>query len=128
MAPSFKYVDFDPSDFPFVTTIPDDGQGKGGGWQVAKANLKFEHNVIPGGTNTWYCAFNIEMPLRTEFMGKIDASRAASLSEEITEGVARRPDTDYSLPPGIFCSQFIDKVDKAFKSTYPRLGATAVKK
>lgn len=59
-------------------------------------------------------------------MGKISASRAASLSVEITEDVARG--MEYSLPQGIFCSQFIDKVDKAFKSTYPLLGAAAVKK
>jgi hypothetical protein len=66
------------------------------------------------------------MPLRTEFMGKIDASRAASLSVEITEGVASR--MDYTLPQGIFCSKFIVEVDAAFKSKYPLLGASAVKK
>lgn len=35
---------------------------------------------------------------------------------------------DYTLPQGIFCSKFVDKLDKAFKSTYPLLGASAVKK
>src|SRR4051794_22701932 len=30
---------FQPSNFPFVTTIADDGTDKGGGWQEAKARL-----------------------------------------------------------------------------------------
>jgi hypothetical protein len=119
-------VKFGPSVFPFVTTIPDDGQGKGGGWQVAKVNLEFKRVFIPISVTTWYCPFNIEMPLRTEGMGRIDANRAASLSVEITEDVARG--MDYSLPQGIFCFQFVQRVDGAFKTKYKLLGATAVKK
>jgi hypothetical protein len=119
-------VSFKPSDFPFVTTVPDDGTDKAGGWQVAKVNLEFTRALIPRGVKTWWCPFNIEMPLRTEFMGRVDASRAASLSVEITNSVASG--MDYSLPRGIFCSQFIENVDKAFKSKYPKLGASAVKK
>ncbi len=115
------FVAFSPSEFPFVTTMQDDGTGKAGGWQVAKVNLGFTHIVIPSSVITWYCAFSIEMPLRTEFMGKISAGLAASLSVEITVGAARG--MDYSLPQGIFCSQFIKKADAAFKSKYPKLGA-----
>jgi hypothetical protein len=122
---SATFVDFDPSDFPFFTTIPDDGQDDAGGWQVAKVSLKFQHAVVPGSINTWYCEFNIEMPLRTVFMGKVDAARAASLSEAVTEAVARDRDMDYRIPPGIFCRQFVTKVDLRFRAVYPRLGATA---
>jgi hypothetical protein len=61
----------------------------------------------------------------TELMGKISPSRAADLSVEITEAVAEN--MDYNLPPGVFCTDFVPKVDAAFKSTYPRLGATAHK-
>ncbi|WP_272826231.1 hypothetical protein [Sorangium sp. Soce836] len=93
------YVDFDPSDFPFVTIVKDDGRGSAGGWQQAKANLKFTHRSSRG-TTEWYCAITIKMPIRTEFMGKIDPIRAANLSEEITEAVANV--MDYNLPPGIF--------------------------
>jgi hypothetical protein len=119
-----KIVEFPPSDFPFVTTIPDDGTGPSGGWQVAKANLEFIdiHNL---SGKRWYCAFTIGMPLRTEFMGKISASRAANISVEVTEAVAGG--MDYKLPQGIFCSNFIDKLEPAFKSAYPKLGATVTK-
>ncbi|WP_242515915.1 hypothetical protein [Sorangium cellulosum] len=117
---SFTYADFDPSDFPFVTIVKDDGTDKGGGWQQAKANLKFTHK-FPGGTTEWHCAITIKMPLRTEKMGQIDPLRAAKLSEEITEEVANV--MNYNLPPGIFCKRFADAVDVAFKTKYEGLGA-----
>ena len=85
-----------------------------------------EHDVIPLAVQTWYCDFNIGMPLRSEAWGQIDASRAASLSKEVTEEVARG--MDYTLPQGIFCSKYVPLVRDAFKSKYPLLGATAVKK
>jgi hypothetical protein len=66
----FIWVDFKPSDFPFVTTIKDDGKDVGGGYQEAKVNLKFERIVIPLAAYAWYCDFTIGMPLRTEGMGK----------------------------------------------------------
>src|SRR5690606_33451456 len=117
---SFTYADFDPSDFPFVTIVKDNGRGKAGGEQQAKANLKFTHK-FPGGTTEWHCAITIKMPLRTELMGKIDPIRAASLSEEITEEVANV--MDYNLPPGILCKRFAIQADAAFKSKYQGLGA-----
>ena len=117
------YVKFYPSDFPFVTTVKDNGSGKAGGWQVAKVNLMFTHAVIPWSIVTWWCPFNIEMPLRTEFMGKVSPSRAADLSVEITEGVARG--MDYSLKQWDFCDEFVLQTRAAFKSKYPLLGAKA---
>ena len=120
------FVSFTSLEFPFVTTVKDDGTDKGGGYQVAKVNLEFVRILIPISITTWWCPFNIEMPLRTEGMGKISAARAASLSEEITVGVAR--DMDYDLPDGIFCFQYIKKVQAAFDFKYPSLKATAVKK
>jgi hypothetical protein len=118
-----RHVDFDPSDFPFVTTIPDRGEDEGGGWQVAKANLKSEHMVIPGETTKRNCPITIGMPLRTEETGRIDSTRAASLSEEITEYVANR--MDYNIPSGIFCKRFAINVRAAFKRKYKSLGARA---
>jgi hypothetical protein len=35
---------------------------------------------------------------------------------------------DYTLPQGIFCSKYVPLVRDTFKSKYPLLGATAVKK
>jgi hypothetical protein len=116
---------FSPSEFLFFPTIPDDGTDKGGGWQVARANLEFERVLIPRNVTKWYCPFNIEMPLRTEGMGEISARYAARLSVEITEGVAEG--MDYSLPQGIFCEQFVLRTRAAFKSKYPLLGASVTK-
>jgi hypothetical protein len=120
------FTDFRPSDFPFVTTRPDDGSDKGGGWQVAKANLEFKkYHVFTLYITRWYCPFNIEMPLRTEVMGNVSAKRAANFSVKITEAVASR--MDYTLPEGIFCAQFVTEVRSAFASTYKDLGAKVTK-
>jgi hypothetical protein len=114
------FVSFNSLEFPFVTTIPDDGTDTGGGWQVAKANLEFVRIVIPTSITSWWCPIGIEMPLRTTIMGEISASLAASMSVEISVRVAR--DMDYSLPQGLFCMQFVNEVRAAFKSKYPKLG------
>jgi hypothetical protein len=119
------FVDFTKKDFPFVTTIPDDGTGKGGGWQVAKVNLEFISIVIPTSITKWYCSFTIQMPLRTEFMGKVDATRAAKLSTGIANTVA--PGIDHKLPEGIFCHTFMAGMRGAFTATYRYLGAAVIK-
>ncbi|KYF58404.1 hypothetical protein BE04_09115 [Sorangium cellulosum] len=120
MAP-WTYVDFDPSDFKFVTIVGDDGMDEGGGWQEARATLNFRRLSIPYKDKRWSCAFTIGMPLRTEIYGPIDADRAARLSEEITEEVANR--MDYDLPQVTFCETFRKGANAAFKSKYKGLGA-----
>ncbi|WP_437599290.1 hypothetical protein [Sorangium sp. So ce590] len=120
MAP-WVYVDFDPGDFPFVTTVNDPGTGKVGGWQEARANLNFRKLTVPHPVESWSCPLTIKMPIRTEKMGLIDPGLAASLSEEIAEAVANV--MDYDLPQGIFCKAFAKNADAAFRSTYPGLGA-----
>jgi hypothetical protein len=117
-------VSFSPSDFPFVTTIKDDGTGEGGGWQVAKANLSFWKAVIPRGIKRWKCPLTIQMPLRTKYFGRVPPSRAATLSVEITEDVARGMEKDYGLPQGIFCEKFRSQTLGLFKLRYPNLGAS----
>ena len=91
---------FTAKDFPFVTTVPDTGDGKAGGWQVANVNLEFVRVTIPTDVKVWHCPFKIEMPLRTEFMGKVDAKCAANFSVEITNEVGAN--MDFTLPQGIF--------------------------
>lgn len=88
-------------------------------------NLEFTQIILPVKVITWWCPFSVQMPLRTEFMGKVDASRAAMLSVEITNAVALT--MDYKLPQGIFCQRFMTSVDAAFKAKYPLLGASAMK-
>jgi len=54
------FVKFSKKEFPFFTTVPDDGTGKAGGYQVAKVNLEFIHIVIPTSITKWYCSFTIQ--------------------------------------------------------------------
>ncbi len=124
---SFITVNFSPSEFPFVTTVQDDGTGKAGGYQEAKANLEFIRAVASTGVEaTWYCSLTIKMPLRTELIGKIPASVAATISVDVTESVARDM-LESKVAPGIFCIQFVPAVDAAFKSKYKPYGAQAEK-
>lgn len=116
------FSNFKPNDFPFVTTLPDDGTDKGGGWQVAKVNLEFNRIVLPYAAYiTWYCPFSIEMPLRAEKIGKISPSLAASMSVKVTNSVGGA--IDHELPHGIFCEKFRAETLATFKSMYPKLGA-----
>ncbi len=118
--PNFKAIEF-----PFVTTVQDDGTGKAGGYQVAKVNLEFIKITIPVRLTKWYCPFTIQMPLRTEFMGKVDAIRAATLSATVANSVAAGMDD--KLPQGIFCHRFMEGMRGAFATMYPFLGAAVIK-
>lgn len=115
-------VSYTPEDFPFVTVIPDDGRGRGGGWQKARANLTFRRWVIPHPPRQWECSLSIEMPLRTAVAGPIPPRHAATLSAQVAAEVARVMDPEYDLPPGIFCLRFVKRVDALFKLKYPLLG------
>jgi hypothetical protein len=119
------FATFDLSDFPFVTTTNDDGVGKGGGWQVANAKLEFMKVIVGESVivRKWHCNLTIGMPLRTEEMGRVDSYRAASISKETAEFAAEDRDLDYNFPQGVFCIYFVKKVEAAFGSKYPRLGA-----
>jgi hypothetical protein len=121
---AFTHAEFDLSEFPFVTTVKDDGTGPAGGYQEAKVKLEFSYLKIPHPIVMWYCPFTIKMPLRTESMGKVSANRAAKLSKEVTEAAANAKTMDFSLPQGVFCSQYRKQVDATFKAKYPGLGAT----
>jgi hypothetical protein len=122
-----NFINFSPSEFPFVTIVQDDGTDKGGGYQEAKVNLEFEdRNADTGAKRTWYCDFTIGMPLRTKIMGEISAKRAANISVEVTENAADK--MNYDDAGGIFCIKYLPQVRATFKSMYPNLNATAVKK
>ena len=73
-----------PSHFPFVTIVKDDGKGKAGGWQEAKANLPFK-NIHPWGVQTWHCTLTIGIPIRHSVQGYISPDTAATKSAEVTQ-------------------------------------------
>lgn len=119
------FPNFKPSEFPFLVVLPDDGTDKGGGWQSAKANLEFTRISLPLKVTTWFCPFRVEMPLRTELRGKVDAILAATMSAAVANSVVAT--MDYKLPQGIFCERFIDGMRKSFPVMYPGLGASVLK-
>lgn len=117
---------FKPAEFPFVTTIPDDGTDKGAGWQTARANLKFTRIVLPNlKVIDWYCSFTVGMPLRTELRGVITPAQAATMSAAVANSVVAS--MDFALPQGIFCEKFILQSRATFPTMYQGLGATVTK-
>jgi hypothetical protein len=114
-------VSYKPEDCPFRVFIRDDGKGKAGGWQEARADLDFWHVVLPRWPDHWRCLLTVGMPLRTEAAGPIPSREAAIFSVEIAEDAARA--MDYNLPQGIFCKRFIESMNRLFKARYPKLGA-----
>jgi hypothetical protein len=106
---------FKSSDFPFATTIADDGTKTPGGWQVTDTTLIFIYDDVVS------CRLGIGMPLRTQLMGAISASKAARLCAGVANDVAG-PMWPTDLPPGIFCSKFKDKFFQEFKEQYPGVG------
>jgi len=109
-----------PAHFSFVTTVKDDGEGKGGGWQEAKANLPFG-KIHPYGVEMWYCPITIGMPIRNSKWGYIAPTTAATMSAKVTNRAAGN--TDFDLPQGVFCIEFRKNVEAAFPAVYPDLGA-----
>lgn len=70
--------------FKFVQTIKDDGEGKGGGWQEATANLKFlewRRTFLP---IFWDCPIKVGMPVRAQFHGYISGRSATQMTAAAT--------------------------------------------
>jgi hypothetical protein len=108
---------FGSNDFSFVTTIEDDGEGDGGGWQEAQADLPFARLLSP---QTWHYYLTVGMPLRTMLLGRISPSRAAILSAQVATATGRS--LSYKLPPGTFCNELEDGM-RALFAAQPGLGA-----
>ena len=112
---------FQPSTFPFVTTVADDGTGDGGGWQVANAGLIFGPSEDGGKA----CVGVIEMPLRTRAWGRVPPNIAAIYTAKAANAAAAELEDDgsFNLPPGIFCNKFDTELKKQFKKSYDGMGA-----
>jgi len=112
---------FEPSDFPFVVTVADDGTGPAGGWQEAKAGLIFG----PSSDGGRACVGLIEMPLRTSAWGKVSPSYAAIYTANVANAVAEKLKKDglFDLPVGIFCDRVDTEMKEQFKERYKGMGA-----
>lgn len=118
---------FSPSLFKFMTTIADDGQGKGGGWQEASTTLRFVRwtGVFP---ESWDCPIKVGMPLRTAVNGAILAEYAATVSAEIANAAGHQlMHGSTELPQGILCAKLPGTMTELFKARYPSIGARVTK-
>lgn len=115
--------EFSPSLFQFVPTLPDKGEGEGGGWQEAVTRLNFidaRHLVI----KTWWCRVTVGMPLRTKTDGKISSKYAAQITADIA--TAATPETmglRSEWMTADFCQKFKGVMLKLFGNHHATLGA-----
>jgi hypothetical protein len=115
---------FSASLFKFATTIPDDGEGKAGGWQSATATLHFEdaRSTPPA----WTRPVTVQLPIRSEKRGYISPSKAAEMSAEVATitSMALMGSRDKWIP-SLFCSKFKTGMVKVFDVLYPGSGGRA---
>lgn len=110
---------FNPSEFPFVTVVKDDGKDAAGGWQQARAKLNFWAIHLP--PRRLQCTITVGVPIRAEFMGRISPQHAAEMSAEVaTRSMAF---VDWDLPQVTFCQKFAEGMRGLFSFRYPKLGA-----
>ena len=118
---------FSSSLFRFVTTIPDDGQGQGGGYQVASARLNFV-DVRPFVPQTWSCLVQVGMPLRTEHDGTISSEYAAQITADVATAAAPLAMQRQSQwMPVAFCKKFGDEMRRLFREHYQTVGGRVEK-
>jgi len=103
---------------PFVTTVPDDGEGPAGGWQQWSGVL----TLADGITDVYSCSVTIGMPLRTSAIGMIPSFVAAHYSAEVANEAADAL-WPTPLPQGIFCTRFINQMQTLFGANLSSLGA-----
>lgn len=69
--------------FHIVVIVKDDGKDEAGGWQEARATLKFSDWRKPFAPYFWRCPMIVEMPLRTKLRGRISPEYAARRAAEV---------------------------------------------
>lgn len=114
---------FSPTVFKFVTIVPDDGQGKAGGWQEAIVTLKFsDGRQLPA--DRWTCTIRVGMPIRPEKYGVIAPAVAASMSAaaSTTASVSVMHQRPLWIP-AVYCIQFAKEVELNLNTTWSKLGA-----
>ena len=112
--------------FPFKTIVEDDGEGLGGGYQVAETTLSFK-DTRQSPTMSWTCSFKVGIPPRTARFGRIDAIHAAIFAAEVAT-LSAGPvmhGRDVWLP-ALFCIKLKDKMTETFEGKYEGLGGGIV--
>lgn len=114
---------YSPSQFKFKTTVPDDGEGLGGGAQQAATSLDFiDGRQTP--PQAWSCSLTVELPIRTSTRGVISPSKAADMSAEsatLASGILMH--SRDSWLPASFCIKFKEGMQKTMAALYPGCGA-----
>jgi len=116
---------FSASLFNFKTVVEDDGEGKGGGEQMANATLTFidGRQLFP---EMWTCNVTIRMPLRTEAFGKISAQQAAKIAASVSTRASKDVmHSQSSWQPTLFCIRFGNRMQEIFDKDYKGLGGRA---
>lgn len=114
---------FSPSLFHFVTTVPDKGTGKAGGWQVASARLNFVDTRYLVA-QYWACWVEVGMPLRTERDGKISPADAALITADVATAAAPLVmQLQAEWMPVTFCQKYGEEMRRLFRERYKTVGA-----
>jgi hypothetical protein len=109
---------FRPSNFTFITIVPDDGKGPAGGWQESFTVLAFANNLF----EIVSCPVRIGMPIRPQAYGTISPNTAAVYSADVANYAAANV-WPTELPSGLFCTTFKKEMVVQFKAKHQELGA-----
>ncbi|MEO7330656.1 MAG: hypothetical protein ABI193_18925 [Minicystis sp.] len=109
--------------FKFATQVADDGKGRGGGWQIASATVKF----VDGRQDppaAWTCNLGVGVVIRSEYYKTISPEYAAEATAEVlTDASSLTMHTKDAWIAALFCSKLKDKMNAVFGEQYPSLGA-----
>lgn len=113
--------------FKFKTTVADDGDDVGGGYQEATAPKVQFVDTRQSPPAWWMCRVWVGMPLRTEMRGKISASRAADVTADVlTVASGLTMHSRSSWIQAAFCRALQDEMNGLFKKDpdYKGFGAS----
>jgi hypothetical protein len=114
--------------FPFVVWIPDDGQEEAGGWQRSVTTLSFWVDRGIQREYDWKCPIEIQMPIRSEKLGRISASRASLwTAQAATDAVRLQLDSkdaeDWIGMGELFCTELYPRLQRMLNTRHKGLGA-----
>ena len=113
---------FDPSIFHFVTKIPDDGEGEGGGYQEAQTTLRIVDTryMIPP---IYACPVVVGMGIRTKKDGVVTPARAARISAAVATRASKVVHQRDVWVKELLCSTIIKGMEDIFNADFGTLGA-----